>query len=182
MERDSLTRGGSDRVSSFLRHPRGREVGGERPRPVWIFCKGQCNFIIIQRVHSLLHTQKVMYAEQCSDLHAHPTRTRTYTCAGIWAQCTQVWGRSTYPPFFTSHTHACPCCHLQAKIIANPKPAQKCREAYHPHPHPHPCTHRQCTPQRWGGTFGGPLMTIPNPLFQGFSHLSRPVHVSPSSG
>lgn len=72
MERDSLTGGGGDPVSSFLRHPRGREVGGRKAGPVWICCKGQCNFIIIQRVHTLSNTQRVMYAEICSDLCTSP--------------------------------------------------------------------------------------------------------------
>lgn len=156
MERDSLTGGGSDRVSSFLRHPRGREVGGERPRLVWIFCKGQGNFIIIQRVHTLLHTQRVMYAEICSDPCAAwpPARTRTHAPAPVRAS-----GPSAHKPGaemlvhlppLSSLAYAHPCCHLQARDCtkANPKSAKQPRETRHP-------AQQQCTPRGWKGTYGG---------------------------
>ena len=48
------------------------ERSGEKDWAVWIFCKGQCNFIIIQRVHTLSHTQRIMYAEMCLDLCTAP--------------------------------------------------------------------------------------------------------------
>jgi len=56
------------------------ERSGEKDRAVWIFCKGQCNFIIIQRVHTLSHTQRIMYAEMCLDLCTRPPNMHLLQC------------------------------------------------------------------------------------------------------
>ena len=87
------------------------ERSGEKDRAVWIFCKGQCNFIIIQRVHTLSHTQRIMYAEMCLDLCTRPP-TCTCSSAGVWVQRTQACFGNARPAPCT-YT---PCCHFRHVI------------------------------------------------------------------
>lgn len=87
----------------------------------------------------------------------HPLRL-TYTCTALLSPSgTRLQGKPEA------------CSEMQRSLSPSPSPSQ-------------PSTHQQRTPQRQGGAFGGALPTIPNPLFQGFSHLLRPVHASPSLG
>lgn len=171
MERDSLTGGGSDRVSSFLRHPRGREVGGEGPRLVWSFCKGQGNFTIIQRVHTLWRTQGVTYAGMCSDPCAAPPsmRTHTHTCSR-----TREPGAGTlvHPPSAHLHTHT-----LAVTFRHGMTPTQTLSLLGNPEKH--------VTPRSDGahleggkGPLEGPFADHPEPFILGLSGLPSPGHIS----
>lgn len=135
-------------------------------RPVWIFCKGQCNFIIIQLVHTLLCTWKVMYADICSDLHAPPnTHMHLLLCRRLGPVHTRLRQEHLSTPL-SSLAQAHPCCHLQAdgyskensSLLRNPE------EPITPRP---PALTMETSKSRrdlWRAS----VPTIPNTLSQGF--------------